>query len=381
MNLLVHMTRAKCEALRQQGYTLSVYNERPKVPGEKHEDDELSVSVELTATLDAVLAAGRMKAALQQRADDLFDAGEHANPETDEVYDSVRLAAEALQSAGGTPLFLTGEPSDALTRAERALRTCALTCQEAFQRDLASFLQGLCVGCFGQKKPGIIFPAAPEGDTSRPWVQACARCRRYRSDGDAAEVLSHYVLREVAYAEAGDGTLRPYFLPAPKPYVTWLGGLLRAVYEPARRKSVPEPAPKCSVGPGRECRGTAVLTMQVYNAYDVASHPYSYCVNHASGAVQHLLKVAPLAIPEVFGFDEPDRRVDQSVVQVLGALDTLGALGAEAAPEVRSATTYLARALRVLGVEPPANGQPDVEFVENLPEAPREEGDVQTRSG
>lgn len=70
-----------------------------------------------------------------------------------------------------------------------------------------------CEGCEGCIYPGIRWPAATNGDSSRSWVERCDTCERYDSDDAAAEYLLE-VYRDagatIVHGEAiAAGTINP----------------------------------------------------------------------------------------------------------------------------------------------------------------------------
>jgi hypothetical protein len=59
---------------------------------------------------------------------------------------------------------------------------------------------------------GIRWPAAPDGDFSRSWVECCADCQRYNDDDAAAEALSKRLGSTVARARTLGGHFKPYLV-------------------------------------------------------------------------------------------------------------------------------------------------------------------------
>lgn len=68
-----------------------------------------------------------------------------------------------------------------------------------------------CEGCDGHTVPGVRWPTAPSGDTSREWVERCDTCQRYPDDDAAAQaVVDKYGDPLLARVEHEDHT--PYIV-------------------------------------------------------------------------------------------------------------------------------------------------------------------------
>lgn len=66
----------------------------------------------------------------------------------------------------------------------------------------------VCQGCAHTGFPGIRYPATPDGDNSRPYVERCDYCERYERDLDAA---LHLVANGVG-VNIGQSPLKPPWL-------------------------------------------------------------------------------------------------------------------------------------------------------------------------
>lgn len=74
--------------------------------------------------------------------------------------------------------------------------------------------------------PGALWPWAPNGDDSLPFVERCDDCRRFDTDDDAARAIAHRIGGRVMWAtllgyEDGEtepgGGLHPFVLPTDFP--------------------------------------------------------------------------------------------------------------------------------------------------------------------
>lgn len=72
----------------------------------------------------------------------------------------------------------------------------------------------------GGPVPGALWPTGTNGDRSRPWVEACADCKAFATDDDAAAAIAAALKTTVAWAiPAGLEGLHP-FVDVPKPEST-----------------------------------------------------------------------------------------------------------------------------------------------------------------
>lgn len=73
-----------------------------------------------------------------------------------------------------------------------------------------------CPGCANQRFAGIIWPAAPDADTTRSWAERCGVCRRYTNDIHAARHAAALLDSSVALARTSGGRWRLYILGRPE---------------------------------------------------------------------------------------------------------------------------------------------------------------------